>query len=51
MIAPGFGPFGFGVALLTVGTVLVGKGNNLGGFICDVLGVVFAWSAFRARRD
>jgi hypothetical protein len=44
VVAPGFGPVGFGIALLAVGAVLVSKGQNVAGLVCDFLGVVFIWS-------
>jgi hypothetical protein len=50
LIAPGFGAVGFGIALLAVGGVLVGKGNNVGGLACDFFGVVLIWSAIKMRR-
>jgi hypothetical protein len=50
VIAPGFGAVGFGIALLAVGGVLVGKGNNVGGLACDFFGVVLIWSAIKMRR-
>jgi hypothetical protein len=49
--APGFGPLGFGIALLAVGTVMVAKGNEIAAAVLDLLGIVFIWSAFRVRRD
>jgi hypothetical protein len=51
VVAPGFGPVGFGIALLVVGGVLVGKGSNAGGLACDLLGVVFIWSGARGYLD
>jgi hypothetical protein len=37
--------------LLAVGGVLVGKGNDVGGLACDLVGVVFIWSGARGYRD
>jgi hypothetical protein len=51
VVAPGFGPLGFGIALIAVGGVLVGTGENVAGIVCDTLGVVFLWSGFQGYRD
>jgi hypothetical protein len=50
VIAPGAGPVGAGIALLAVGGVLVSKGNDAAGLLCDALGAVFIWSGFRGYR-
>lgn len=50
MIAPGFGPVGFGIALLAVGGVLVAKGHDIAGIACDLLGVIALFAAFRTYR-
>ena len=49
-VAPGFGPVGFGIALVAVGGVLVAKGHGLAGFACDLLGVICIWAGFETYR-
>ena len=52
MVAPGFGPVGFGIAALAVGGVLVGNGHDVAGGLLDLFGVVSIWAGFRTyRRD
>jgi hypothetical protein len=47
VVAPGFGPIGFGIVLIAVGGVLVGTGQNVAEIAYDALGVVFLWSGLR----
>jgi hypothetical protein len=49
--APGFGPLGFGIAMLAVGGVLVSQGHNVGGIALDLFGVLCIWGAFRTDHD
>jgi hypothetical protein len=51
VIAPGLGPVGAGIAFFAIGGVLVGRGSDLGGLACDLVGAVLIWSAFRARNE
>ena len=51
MRAPGFGPLGFGIAMLAVGGVLVSQGHDLTGLGLDLFGVLCIWGAFRTDHD
>jgi hypothetical protein len=50
MVAPGFGPVGFGIAMVVVGGVLVGNGHNLAGGLLDLFGVISIWAGVRTYR-
>jgi hypothetical protein len=50
MVAPGFGPIGFGIAMVAVGGVLVGDGRDVAGLLLDFFGVVSIWAGFRTYR-
>jgi hypothetical protein len=50
MVAPGFGPIGFGIAMFVVGGVFVANGHELAGAWLDIAGVVSIWAGFRTYR-
>jgi hypothetical protein len=50
MVGPGFGPVGFGIAMIAVGGVLVGNGNDLIGILLDAAGAVSIWAGFGTYR-
>jgi hypothetical protein len=50
MVAPGFGPVGFGIAMVVVGGVLVANGHNFAGGLLDLIGVISIWAGFRTYR-
>jgi hypothetical protein len=51
VVAPGFGPIGFGIAMIAVGGVLVGNGHDLIGILLDLAGAVSIWAGFKTYRD
>ena len=50
MVAPGFGPVGFGIAMFAVGGVLVGNGQDRIGILLDLAGAVSIWAGFTTYR-
>jgi hypothetical protein len=50
VVTTGFGPVGFGIAMLAVRELLVGNGHELAGVLLDAAGVVSIWAGFRTYR-
>jgi hypothetical protein len=51
MVAPGFGPVGFGIGALGAGIVVGSQGHVLGGLALDTIGALLIYAGFQTYKQ